>query len=274
MDAPPAPATAPGTLYLVPAPLDFGAEPVPLDSQLPLGTLRAAARLTHWVCENARSARAYLKRIAAAALLALPLQAQHMVELPRAVHKHGDHVGAPAATAPRPDWRRLLEPAMLGHDMGLLCEAGLPAVADPGSALVREAHALGLRVVPLVGPASLLLALAASGLNGQQFAFVGYLPQDAAERSARIRALEAHALRTGQAQIVIETPYRNAALLQALLHTLAPATQLAVCSGLTLPQAATSSAPVSRWRHAGAGADGPRLQAPDARTPAVFVFGR
>ena len=139
------------------------------------------------------------------------------MELPREVHKKGDHDGGIRRDG------RCLQPALEGHDVGLLSEAGMPAVADPGSSVVRAAHDLGMAVVPLVGPVSLLLALAASGLNGQNFAFVGYLPQDAAQRAQRIRELEALALKTGQTQLFIETPYRNAALWEALLKTLQPA---------------------------------------------------
>lgn len=260
------PATPPsGRLFLVPAPLDHGAaQPVPLEHVLPRATVETAARLVHWVCENARSARAVLKRIDALVPLAAPLQAQHIVELPRAAHKKGDHAGAAGAGY---DAAALLTPALQGQDMGLLSEAGMPAVADPGSAVVRAAHATGIEVVPLVGPVSLLLALASSGLNGQNFAFVGYLPQDAAAREARIRELEALALRSGQTQIFIETPYRNRALLQALLRGLKPETQLSVSAGLTLPTARTWSLRVAQWRQQpDAG--------PDERTPAVFAIGR
>lgn len=253
----------PGTLYLVPAPLDFGCTTqAPLQDALPAGTLQQAARLTHWICENAKSTRAYLKRVDALHPLALPLQEQHITELPREVHKKGDHGGKGAALF---DARPLLAAALAGHDMGLVSEAGMPAVADPGSSVVRAAHTLGLRVVPLVGPVSLLLALAASGLGGQNFAFVGYLPQDADERTQRIRALEALALKTGQTQLFIETPYRNAALLQALLHTLQPNTRLAISSGITLPDAHTRSQPVHAWRQHPGG--------PDKHTPAVFAIG-
>ena len=258
------PAT-PGTLYLVPAPLDFGCDTqAPLTDALPDATLRTAARLTHWIGENAKSTRAYLKRVDALHPLALPLQEQHITELPREVHKKGDHGGKGAAVW---DARPLLAPALAGHDMGLVSEAGMPAVADPGSSVVRAAHDLGLRVGPLVGPVSLLLALAASGLNGQNFAFVGYLPQDAAERAQRIRALESLALQSGQTQLFIETPYRNAALLQALLHTLQPNTRLAVSSGLTLASADTRSQLVRQWRQQPSAG-------PDKHTPAVFAIGR
>lgn len=258
-----APASPPGSLYLVPAPLDFGCSTQALlQDTLPDGTLRTAARLTHWICENAKSTRAYLKRVDALHPLALPMQEQTLTELPREVHKKGDHGGK--GTTPF-DARPLLAAALAGHDMGLVSEAGMPAVADPGSSVVRAAHTLGLRVVPLVGPVSLLLALAASGLGGQNFAFVGYLPQDAEGRVQRIRTLEALALKTGQTQLFIETPYRNAALLQALLHTLQPSTRLAISSGLTLAEGATRSQPVHAWRQ--------RPEGPDKHTPAVFAIG-
>ena len=256
-------APAPGTLYLVPAPLDFGCDTqAPLPEALPDGTLRTAARLTHWICENAKSCRAYLKRIDALHPLAAPLQQQHITELPREVHKKGDHGGKGSASF---DARALLAPALAGHDVGLVSEAGMPAVADPGSSVVRAAHDLGLRVAPLVGPVSLLLALAASGLNGQNFAFTGYLPQDAGERAKRIRELEALALKHGQSQLFIETPYRNAALWQALLQHLQPQTRLAQASGLTLEGARIASRTVRDWRQQPA--------PPDSRMPTVFAIG-
>ncbi|WP_313298018.1 SAM-dependent methyltransferase [Diaphorobacter sp.] len=252
-----------GTLYLVPAPLDFGCDSqVPLTDVLPDGTLRQAARLTHWICENAKSTRAYLKRVDALHPLAAPLQAQLITELPREVHKKGDHGGRGHAAF---DATPLLAAANAGHDIGLISEAGMPAVADPGSSVVRAAHDLGLRVQPLVGPVSLLLALAASGLNGQNFAFVGYLPQDGADRSQRIKELESLATRQGQSQLFIETPYRNAALWQALVQSLAPTTRLAVASGLTLEQSRIESRSVKQWRNMPCPADN--------RTPAVFAIG-
>lgn len=149
------------------------------------------------------------------------------------MHKKGDHNG-------NFDARPLLAPALQGHD-GLVSEAGMPAVADPGSSVVRAAHELSIEVIALTGPASLLLALAASGLNGQSFAFVGYLPQDGAQRAQRVRELEALAMKTGQTQLFIETPYRNGAMLQTLLQTLQPGTRLAISSGLTLASAACCS---------------------------------
>ena len=259
MNAPP----PKGKLFLVPTPLDHGCEvQTPLGEVLPLGTLRVAATLTHWIGENAKSARAFLKRVDALVPLAQAIQALHISELPRAAHKKGDHAGAAAFDA-----GPLLAPALQGIDIGLVSEAGMPAVADPGSSVVRTAHALGLEVVPLVGPVSPVLALAASGLNGQHFAFVGYVPQEAEARARRIRELEARALRSGQTQLFIETPYRNAALLKALLQTLQPGTRLAVSRGLTLEGAATRSATVRDWR-----AD-PQAHAFAGDAPAIFALG-
>ncbi len=253
--------TTPGKLYLVPAPLDFGCEAqTPLTDVLPAGTLATAARLQHWICENAKSARAYLKRVGELHPLAHTLQALDLQELPREVHKKGDH-GSTSFDA-----RPLLASALAGHDIGLLSEAGMPAVADPGSSVVRAAHELGITVVPLVGPVSLLLALAASGLSGQNFAFVGYLPQDASERATRIRELESLALKTGQTQLFIETPYRNAALQDALLKTLQHNTRLSVASGLTLANAQVRSDTVKRWKQ--------QAVSPGKDTPAVYAIGR
>ncbi len=231
----------PGRLLLVPCTLDLGAEALPLPAVLPDGVLRQAAALQHWVVEDLRSARAFLKRVAVHHPLAAPLQALHLAELPRP--RKGSREAVPAA-----QWAALLQPALQGHDLGLLSEAGLPAVADPGSALVAAAHAAGVPVSALPGTSSLLLALAASGLGGQHFSFVGYLPQEAAARTARIRELEATSRRLQQTQIAIETPYRNSALLQALLAALAPQTRLAVSVALTLPEAHTRSATVAQWR--------------------------
>ena len=240
--------SATGSLYLVPNALDVGVPSThrqpPLDEVLSLGVIRIAARLQHWVCENAKTSRAFLKRVDAVVPLDQPLQALDMRELPRPAKG-----GAARAEPAQLPWASLLSPALHGHDIGLLSEAGLPAVADPGAALVQAAHGLGIRVVALPGPSSLLLALAASGLQGQHFAFVGYLPVDAAPRSARIRELEAQSRRLGQSQLMIETPYRNPALLNALLENLQPGTRLAVSCGLTLDAGFNRSDTVAAWRH-------------------------
>jgi 16S rRNA (cytidine1402-2'-O)-methyltransferase len=251
---------AKGRLYLVPTPLDFGCDSTaPLADVLPAGTIAHAARLTHWICENAKSARAFLKRVGEGQPLAAPLQQQHITELPREVHKKGDH--APGGF----DARGLLQAAMEGRDIGLLSEAGMPAVADPGSSVVRAAHELGIEVIPLVGPVSLLLALAASGLNGQNFAFVGYLPQEATARTTRLRELEGLALRSGQTQMFIETPYRNVAVWQAMLQALKANTRIAVASGLTLPTARCRTSSVSAWKQEPAPVTGD--------VPAVYAIG-
>ncbi len=248
-----------GSLLLVPSPLDFGcAQLASLDQVMPMGTLRRAARLSHWICESAKTTRAYLKRIDAVQALQCPIRDMTIQELPRTVHKHGDHRG-------EFDARPLLRAALHGHDIGLVSEAGMPAIADPGSSVVRAAHDLGLTVQALVGPVSLLLALAASGLNGQSFAFAGYLPQDPAGRARRAQELEQLALKSGQTQVFIEVPYRNTHMLQTLLQTLGPATRLAVGSGLTLSHVAMHSASIARWR----AAPWPL----DNATPAVFAIG-
>lgn len=250
---------ATGTLVLVPNTLDLGTgHEGALSQVLPLAVIERAAGLRHWVTENAKSTRAFLKRVQANVPLAVPLQEIDIRELPR------PRKGAPPAQATTTELEPLLSPALAGQDIGLLSEAGLPAIADPGAALVAAAHALGVRVEPLSGPTSLLLALAASGLNGQSFAFAGYLPIDASTRAARIRELDALSRRQQQTQIAIETPYRNAALLAALAEHLQPATRLSVACGLTLPGGWCRTLPAARWRNE-------RLTLPDTM-PAVFSW--
>lgn len=246
-----------GQLILVPNTLDLGSsDGADLRQVLALGVLETAARLTHWVAENAKTTRAFLKRVDALVPLAHPLQALSIVELPR----------PPKGAKPPPptDWRALLDPALQGQDVGLISEAGLPAVADPGAGLVQAAHALKIPVRALSGPSSLMLALAASGLNGQSFAFVGYLPVEANERTTRIRELEALSRRVGQTQLVIETPYRNEALLSALLSQLRADTLLSVSCGLTLTQGWTRTETVTQWKLS------PTRMPADV--PAVFSF--
>ena len=248
--------TSRGTLYLVPNGLDVGTGDAgaDLDERLPLGTLRVAARLGHWVCENAKTTRAFLKRVDAVCRLERPLQQVAIVELPRPPK------GRPDTATFEGD--RLLAPALGGEDVGLISEAGLPAVADPGAKLVAAAHGAGIRVVALPGASAITLAVAASGLNGQSFAFVGYLPVDAGARSARIRELETISRRSSQTQLMIETPYRNAALLAALVEHLQLGTWLSVSCGLTLRNGFTRSETVAGWRQR------PSELPPDV--PAVF----
>lgn len=248
-----------GRLLLIPNTLDLGCTPADgpspdLCEVLPLGAIRAASRLTHWVAENAKSTRAFLKRVAEVEPLAAPMQSMHIAELPRPT-KGGAKAGGEGKTsagdvnaATARELATLLAPAMQGHDIGLISEAGLPGVADPGAAVVRAAHQLGLRVVPISGPSSLVLALAGSGLQGQSFAFVGYLPVDASQRTQRIRELEVVSRKAQQTQLVIETPYRNPALWQALLSHLQPGTWLSVSCGLTLKGGFSHTDTVARWR--------------------------
>ena len=246
-----------GRLLLMPNTLDFGVDDsLDLREVLPQRVIETAARLTHWAAESAKTTRSLLKRVDAIVPLAQPLQSIQITELPRP--PKGGRGGGDDGVA----WLALLDPALAGHELGLISEAGLPAVADPGARLVALAHEAGIEVVPLSGPSSLLLALAASGLNGQSFAFVGYLPVDAAARTARIRELEALSARQQQTQLLIETPYRNEALRQALLTALKPTTRLSISVGLTLPGGWTQTATVADWRSN-------RTTLPD-RIPAVF----
>ena len=254
-----------GRLLLVPTPLDFGCAPellVPIADALPAHTIAHAANITHWVTENAKSTRAFLNRVATHTPLACSIQDMQLQVLPREAHKSGDHTAGTMDTQAKA-W---LAPALQGFDVGLVSEAGMPAIADPGSSVVRAAHAMGLAVVPLSGPVSLMLALAASGLNGQQFAFVGYLKKGA-ELAAHIKSLETLALKTGQTQLCIETPYRNAQLLQTLIATLSPNTRLAVACGLAVAPVVQSQT-VAQWREQSKKSDPLNLD-----LPAVFLWG-
>ncbi len=250
-----------GRLILVPNTLDLGTlragAPAPdLREVLPQAVIETASRLRHWVCEDAKTTRAFLKRIDALTPLAAPLQTLDIRELPRPPKGRSPD--------PAPDLRPLLAPVLSGVDVGLISDAGLPGVADPGAGLVAAAHALGLPVLPLAGPSSLLLALAASGLNGQSFAFVGYVPQESAAQARRLRELEALSRQLGQTQLMIETPYRNAAMLRALLDVLAPTTRLSISCGLTLAGGWSRTASVAHWRQHG-------VELP-ADVPAVFAL--
>lgn len=250
-----------GRLILVPNTLDLGTlqagSPAPdLRAVLPQGVIDTAARLRHWVCEDAKTTRAFLKRVDAVTPLAAPLQALDIRQLPRPPKGR--------TIDPAPDLRPLLAPATAGADVGLISDAGLPGVADPGALLVAAAHALGLAVLPLAGPSSLLLALAASGLNGQSFAFVGYVPQESTAQARRLKELETLSRQLLQTQLMIETPYRNASLLRALLDVLAPTTRLSISCGLTLAGGWSRTASVAQWRQQG-------VELP-ADVPAVFAL--
>ena len=215
-----------GTLYLIPVPLGH----ISPEASLPVPVLEQIRRLTHFVVENAKSARAFLKAVGTEQAL----QALQLEEL-------NEHT--------RPDaLDRLLAPLRAGHDLGLLSEAGCPAVADPGANLVALAQSEEIRVVPLIGPSSLLLALMASGLNGQRFAFQGYLPAKEAERAKTLRELEAESRKRGQTQIFIETPYRNQQLFASILQTCQPGTRFAVATDLSLPGESVRTRTVGQWK--------------------------
>lgn len=255
-------------LFLIPNTLDLGCEPVALQAVLPRGVLEQAARLRHWVAEDAKTARAFLKRVNELEPLCVTLQEMDIQVLPRPAKGGrggaGEGSGSRGERGERDEISRLLEPLRQGHDLGLISEAGLPAVADPGSALVAQAHQMGVVVAPLSGPNSMMLALAASGLQGQSFAFVGYVPQETVARAARLRELAARSQREGQTQILIETPYRNEALMAALLEQLPPAARLHVACGLTLAGGWAQTRTVAQWRGA--------RPVFAKGLPAVFVF--
>ncbi len=217
-----------GTLWLLPVALGD----TPWQSYAPAATREAACRLTRFVAENAKTARAELKRIGHP----VPLRELAIEQLP--------------ATPTAADIERLIAPLRAGHDIGLVSEAGCPAVADPGALLVRRAHELGLIVRPLVGPSSILLALMASGLDGQRFAFHGYLPAREPERGSRIVELENESARAKQTQIFIETPYRNHALFAALLLSCRPKTRLCLATDLTLASEQIVTRRVADWKAA------------------------
>jgi 16S rRNA (cytidine1402-2'-O)-methyltransferase len=228
------------TLYLIPTPLG---ESGPALWQ-PAGVQAIVQSLDAFVVENAKTARAFVKTCG---------HAKPMAELTwLEMDKHTAFDPAPAIA--------LLK---AGTSIGLLSEAGCPAVADPGNVLVAAAHREGIAVKPLVGPSSIMLALMASGMNGQDFAFHGYLPTDVVQRAAKLKALDAASASSGQTQIFIETPYRNAAMLEAALKALSPGTRFGVACDLTLPTEWICVRTVAQWKQQ------PR---PDfQKRPAVFL---
>lgn len=231
-----------GTLYLIPVPLGPSA---PQESLTP-GVLATIRPLGHFVVEQAKTARAFLK----AAGTDKPLQELELKEL-------NEHTKSDALSD-------LLAPLRAGLDVGLLSEAGCPAVADPGANLVALAQQENIRVVPLIGPSSLLLALMASGLNGQRFAFQGYLPAKEAERTKALHDLESESRKRSQTQMFIETPYRNRAMFDAILATCQPGTRLTVATDVTQPGETIRTQTVQHWK---------KQTPPDIeRRPSVFLL--
>ncbi|MBI5110149.1 MAG: SAM-dependent methyltransferase [Rhodocyclales bacterium] len=216
-----------GALWLLPVALGDTA----WENFLPPATREAVCRLSHFVVENAKTARAELKRLGHPT----PLRELRIEQIP-------EHLSAT-------DIERLLAPLLADHDLGLMSEAGCPAVADPGALLVQRAHELGIRVRPLVGPSSLLLAVMASGLDGQRFAFHGYLPSREPDRGKRIAELEAESARQARTQIFIETPYRNQVLFAALLQACKPGTRLCIASDLSLGSESIATHRIADWKN-------------------------
>jgi 16S rRNA (cytidine1402-2'-O)-methyltransferase len=245
----------PGTLYLIPNTLGpTEAAPRALSHVLPEQVQEIASKLDYFVAENAKTARAFLKLVAIDHPLARPLQEIQISEL---------NVNTPPQAL-----AALLAPLLEGKDAGLVSEAGVPAVADPGADLVRLAHQHGVNVRPLVGPSSLLLAVMASGLNGQSFAFNGYLPTDAAQRTKRIQQLEQRSRAEKQTQLLIETPYRNAAMLEALLSACQPGTLVCVATDLSLPTESVRTLTAAKWKAQLAANKGPDFH----KKPTVFLL--
>jgi 16S rRNA (cytidine1402-2'-O)-methyltransferase len=224
-------------LYAIPTPL--GGAP---QEALPSSVLDTVRTLKDFAVENAKSARAFLSAVA----MPVPIREISIREL-----------GEPA------EFGSLLQPLREGRPLGLLSEAGCPAIADPGAALVEAAHREGFRVAPLVGPSSITLALMVSGLEGQRFAFCGYLPREPRERKERIRELEARSRKERETEIFIETPYRSDALLGALTEACSPQTRLCVAADLTLATESISTRDVSEWR---------KERTAIGRRPAVFLL--
>ena len=230
-----------GRLYLIPTTLG-DTEPLEV---LPLTIKRAVEEIDHYIVENEKSARRFIKKIT-------PRKSQGQLEL-FPLNKYTDPEALPG----------YLGPCLQGHSVGVLSEAGCPGVADPGAVIVKLAHEKGIRVVPLVGPSSIILTLMASGLNGQNFAFNGYLPIEPQERRKTIKNLEKKSRETGQTQLFMETPYRNDKLFAELIRTLRGDTLLCIGADLTLKTEWIRTMPVSRW-----GGKTPDLH----KRPAIFAI--
>lgn len=230
-----------GTLYLIPSVIGDGKP----GTVLPAGTVGIITQLRHFIVEEASTARRLLRKAG--------YTADFEATTLSVFNEHSNSN----------DILPTLEPALTGHDIGLLSEAGVPCVADPGAAIVEAAHQLGIRVVPLTGPSSILLALMASGFNGQSFTFHGYLPIEKVERAKKIREIERSAREKDQTQIFIETPYRNRQLLAALAETCHGQTRICVAMDLTLPTEHISVMTAKEWK-----GEHPEIH----KRPAVFLL--
>ncbi|MBQ3187003.1 MAG: SAM-dependent methyltransferase [Alistipes sp.] len=234
-----------GTLYMIPCPISDETSPWEV---LPEGNRRVMQSLDYFIVENTRTARRFLSKAA----LGLKIDELEFVEL-------NEHTVAGEAV------ERMMAPLMAGRSAGVISEAGVPGVADPGALVVEAAHRKGIRVVPLVGPSSILLAVMASGLNGQSFAFNGYLPVKGPERQRAIRHFERRAHQEHQSQLFIEAPYRNQKLIEELLQTLQAETRLTIAMDLTAPTEWIRTMRVAEWRKAKL----PELN----KRPAILIIG-
>lgn len=216
-----------GKLYLIPTTL--GETENPFDV-LPQTIKRSIELLDYYIVENEKTARKFIKSIC-------PEKVQAALHL-SALNKH----------TPDSEYKKMIQDCVEGKNVGLMSEAGCPGVADPGAVIVKLAHEKGIKVVPLVGPSSILLAIMASGMNGQNFAFNGYIPIDAAEKKEAIKNLEKLSISKNQSQIFIETPYRNNKMLEDILNSLHPETYLCVASDITLPTEYIKTMRVVNWK--------------------------
>lgn len=233
---------ATGSLHLIPV----GLGESPPETWLPHTVRELAGRLTTYIAENAKTARAFLKLVGTLA----PLQ-----EI--TIHTLSDKVDAEQI-------RLWLKPLLQGGEIGLVSEAGCPAVADPGAKVVAAAHAMGIRVQPWVGPSSILLSLMGSGLDGQRFAFHGYAPVDPGERAKQLKTWEVESQKQHQTQILIETPYRNSAMFDTLKQTLKGTTRLCIARALTTEEQLIQTFTVAQWK---------TTPVPDLnKKPTIFLF--
>lgn len=234
----------PAALYLIPVTLGETS----IEQVLPPYNHEVIMGIRHFVVENIRSARRFLRQTDKA----FPIDDCTFFEM----GKHADEK----------QFSQYLQPLREGKPVGVISEAGCPAVADPGADIVRIAQREGLRVVPLVGPNSMIMAVMSSGLGGQSFAFNGYLPVDASDRAKRLKAIESRAWTEGQTQLFIETPYRNEKMFQALLSTLRPQTRLCIAAGITTADEYIRTLPISEWK---------KMKLPDlSKIPAIFLINK
>jgi len=230
-----------GNLYLIPCTLG---ENSPLEV-LPLLIKKAIENIDHYIVEHEKSARRFIKNVASK-------KQQNSLHIEE-INKFTDQEDIP----------NMLAPCLKGLDVGVISDAGCPGIADPGAAVVAQAHKNGIKVVPLVGPSSILLAMMASGFNGQNFAFNGYLPIDKAERKAKIKQLEKRSIQDNQSQLFIETPYRNNQILESLTTALQKNTEICVACDITLSTEYIRTAPAKDWK---------RIKVDLHKRPTMFII--